>query len=275
MFFLILMVCFVVYPRKSQFNHAFEWMKSVGKRFGMELILRFDDELFSEDELPCVVFMRGYNFGLSRWFEMRGVRVVNSSYSMALALDKFRSCKVFAEHGLAVPTTFLGESVADYWAAKELIGEDRFIVKGLFGEKGEKVWLICAEDEYNEAVKLCNGEFLIQEFIEQSVGRDIRVWVVGDCAVCGVIRENMNSFKSNISAGGSAYKFELTDEVRELAIAATKVVGLEIAGVDILMGGERGYLLCEINGNAGFRSAASTNQDDIVDALMRYISSLG
>lgn len=266
------MVCFVVYPRKSQFNHAFEWMRDEAMRFGVELVLHFDDELFSEDELPRCVVMRGYNFELSAWFETRGVRVINSRHSMAMALDKWRSHSAFVSKGLAAPQTFLADDDISYQKATEMIGCDRFVLKGLFGEKGEKVWLVGSQSEYHKARELCDGHFLIQEFIEESAGRDIRVWVVGDKAVCAVIRENKTSFKSNISAGGSAIKFELTDQISKLAVDAAKAVGLEIAGVDILISNKRGYLLCEINGNAGFRSAVQTNQNDIVEQIMRYVS---
>ncbi|MEG1634840.1 MAG: hypothetical protein RR388_04345, partial [Rikenellaceae bacterium] len=123
------MVCFIVYPRKSQFNHAFDWMREVAHKYDVELVLRFDDQIFLENSLPDMVFMRGYNFDLSRWFETRGVRVVNSSDSMALALNKYLSHLAFIKFGLPVSSTYKVQLGIDYSTAVSMISDGRFIIK--------------------------------------------------------------------------------------------------------------------------------------------------
>ncbi|MEG1635814.1 MAG: ATP-grasp domain-containing protein, partial [Rikenellaceae bacterium] len=169
-----------------------------------------------------------------------------------------------------VSSTYKVQLGIDYSTAVSMIGDSRFIIKGIYGQKGEQVWLVDDENSYAAATNQCDKEFLIQKFIEESYGRDIRVWVVGRKAVGAVLRENKTSFKSNISAGGTARKFDLTPEISRLAVEATNAVGLEIAGVDILIG-KNGYLLCEINGNAGFRSAVATAQRDVVQQMFQYL----
>lgn len=269
------MLGWVIYSVASTKNHAFDWFCDVASEFGIELKLFFDDDFIVEHgdvvvrgcedvELPDFALVRGYHIELSRLLESRGVKVFNSAESMRVSEDKMLCYDRFELEGLPQPTTFL--NISSYAVAAKLLSSECFILKSCVGSKGEKVWLVSDEKEFDDAVVSSQGDYVVQHFIRESVGRDIRVWVVGDRVAAAVERYNKDSFKSNIFGGGKATQWEVSKELAELCVTAAKSIGLDFAGVDILCSTDKKastpYYICEINGNAGFRSAASTGQAD-------------
>ena len=285
----------LIYPSTTpRGNNAFGWFREAAARYGMELEVLFYDSsgagalAGAPAWTPDFVLMRGYNTALSRWYEAQGVTVVNSTDSMILCRDKYRCSEVLAAAGVPVPGA-LSLVEAEGGAAFP------FILKLNYGSKGENVFLIGNEREYREALEACRMEKqhrleelsrgitefgetpeevaygctpVLQEFIASSRGRDIRVWVTGDEVAGHVLRYNDRSFKSNFAAGGSFRQIPLPPEAASTALAAARAAGLFFAGVDLLFDGHGGFKVCEINGNAGFRTASS----DIPDALFRALS---
>ena len=285
----------LLYPSTTpRGNNAFGWFREAAARYGMELEVLFYDSpgagalAGAPAWTPDFVLMRGYNTALSRWYEAQGVTVVNSTDSMILCRDKYRCSEVLAAAGVPVPGA-LSLAEAEGGAAFP------FILKLNYGSKGENVFLIGNEREYKEALEVCRMEEqhrleelsrgitefgetpeevaygctpVLQEFIASSRGRDIRVWVTGDEVAGHVLRYNDRSFKSNFAAGGSFRQIPLPPEAASTALAAARAAGLFFAGVDLLFDGHGGFKVCEINGNAGFRTASS----DIPDALFRALS---
>lgn len=285
----------LIYPSTTpRRNNAFGWFREAAARYGMELEVLFYDSsgagalAGAPAWTPDFVLMRGYNTALSRWYEAQGVTVVNSTDSMILCRDKYRCSEVLAAAGVPVPGA-LSLAEAEGGAAFP------FILKLNYGSKGENVFLIGNEREYREALEACRMEEqhrleelsrgitefgetpeevaygctpVLQEFIASSRGRDIRVWVTGDEVAGHVLRYNDRSFKSNFAAGGSFRQIPLPPEAASTALAAARAAGLFFAGVDLLFDGHGGFKVCEINGNAGFRTASS----DIPDALFRALS---
>lgn len=285
----------LIYPSTTpRGNNAFGWFREAAARYGMELEVLFYDSsgagalAGAPAWTPDFVLMRGYNTALSRWYEAQGVTVVNSTDSMILCRDKYRCSEVLAAAGVPVPGV-LSLAEAEGGAAFP------FILKLNYGSKGENVFLIGDEREYREALEACRMEEqhrleelsrgitefgetpeevaygctpVLQEFIASSRGRDIRVWVTGDEVAGHVLRYNDSSFKSNFAAGGSFRQIPLPPEAASTALAAARAAGLFFAGVDLLFDGHGGFKVCEINGNAGFRTASS----DIPDALFRALS---
>ncbi|HIR94653.1 MAG TPA: ATP-grasp domain-containing protein [Candidatus Coprenecus stercorigallinarum] len=285
----------LIYPSTTpRGNNAFGWFREAAARYGMELEVLFYDSsgagalAGAPAWTPDFVLMRGYNTALSRWYEAQGVTVVNSTDSMILCRDKYRCSEVLAAAGVPVPGV-LSLAEAEGGAAFP------FILKLNYGSKGENVFLIGDEREYREALEACRMEKqhrleelsrgitefgetpeevaygctpVLQEFIASSRGRDIRVWVTGDEVAGHVLRYNDRSFKSNFAAGGSFRQIPLPPEAASTALAAARAAGLFFAGVDLLFDGHGGFKVCEINGNAGFRTASS----DIPDALFRALS---
>ena len=113
-------------------------------------------------------------------------------------------------------------------------------------------------------------DFLMQEFIASSKGRDIRINIVGDQVVSSMLRENKNDFRSNISSGGNGTKYEPDQEYVELAIKAVKALGLSFAGADVMFG-EDGPIICEVNSNPQFASTLKATGINLADYLSNYI----
>ena len=294
----------LIYPSTTpRGNNAFGWFREAAARHGMSVEVLFYGYSVAEapegapEWKPDFVLMRGYNTALSRWYEAQGVTVVNSTDSMILCRDKYRSAVVLAAAGGPVPRTFMpvgqGVRYPDYAEVAGRLGlldsSDGtvvpFILKLNYGSKGENVFLIGNEREYKEALEVCRMEEqhrleelsrgitefgetpeevaygctpVLQEFIASSRGRDIRVWVTGDEVAGHVLRYNDRSFR----------QIPLPPEAASTAIAAARAAGLFFAGVDLLFDGHGGFKVCEINGNAGFRTASA----DIPDALFRALS---
>lgn len=301
----------LVYPSSTpRKNNAFSWFREAAARYGIRLEVLFYDAPGVIPEgtpewKPDFVLMRGYNIALSRMYEAQGIRVINSSESMILCRDKYRSTVALADAGVPVPRTFAPENQSwdgvfpDYGLVTEALGLrsaslSPFIMKLNFGSKGENVFLIGSCEQYQAAVETCRkeqerrleglsagiSEFgeseaevlqgcmpVFQKYVASSRGRDLRVWVTGDEVAGHVLRYNEHSFKSNFASGGSYRQVPLPEQAAAVAVAAARAAGLFFAGVDLLFDGDGGFKVCEINGNAGFRTASA----DIPDALFRNL----
>lgn len=274
----------VIYPlpetEQQRSSNAFDWMLSAAAEQGIKVDILFLEHLTltisdnrlgllyqgKEVEKPLFAILRGYDNHLSRHLTEMGVRLFNSHASMLNAQDKFTTHQLLALANIPTPRTYWG--VSTYQMACELVGNSVFIAKSPVGSKGEAVYLITNEDEFKK-----HPHSLIQTYIEESRGRDIRVWVVGGRAVAAVERFNEHSFLSNYAQGGDARKFDLTPEIEQLAIQSSLTLGLEFSGVDLLYTKDNQYTVCEVNGNAGFRTLWLTNRDiNILSELFSYIS---
>lgn len=285
------MIGYLIYPATTpKQNNAFSWFCNAAKQNGIELKVLFYntpdvEQNFRELPLPDFVFLRGYHIPLSQWYESKGVKVINSTQSMICCRDKYLTFLKLEEFGINTPETlppfapWKGDIPTFYECAEKISAP--FILKQLFGSKGENVYLIQNEEQYHLALQECckvylqrrdslklNTEFgttaeeiergsmvIVQKYIKESSGKDIRVWVCQNKVIGHILRYNDNSFKSNFAQGGS-YKEVVLPEIAALtAIKAAKATGLTFAGVDLLYTEDGDFSVCEVNGNPGFRTA--------------------
>lgn len=187
-------------------------------------------------------------------------------------------------------TTYVAMNYRDYDKMADIFGARCYIVKQVCGSKGENVYLVDSQSSLDEALGECAAnlgmkpddpslvdEILFQKYISTSYGRDVRVWVVGDKVVGCVLRHNEHSFKSNFAQGGDASPFQLPEAAASLAVKASQALGLMCSGVDLLFGGMDSdgkpvFVVCEVNGNAGFRTAARVNGN--IDVPGEFIHSI-
>jgi RimK family alpha-L-glutamate ligase len=143
-------------------------------------------------------------------------------------------------------------------------------MKKIDGSKGIGVCLIENEEDYNKAYVEINDIYFCQEFVETSFGKDIRVYVLGNKVLGCVKRVSDNSFKSNFSLGGRVEKYKLNDSIIEISLNAAKAIGLDFCGIDLLFT-EDSYTVCEVNGNAGFRTITQVSDINIPMELFKWV----
>ena len=197
-------------------------------------------------------------FGLAviRHLERLGVPTVNESVAIETVKDKLWSHQILAASNLPIAKTMLAKFPIDFDAVERLVGFP-LVLKTLSGSQGQGVFLCESKSnlqdlgELMEATK-ANLNIVLQEFIESSHGRDLRVMVVGGRTVAAMERRsNDGSFKANVSRGGSAREIEITPEVDWLACEVARILGLSVAGIDLLFDGDH-FRVCEANSSPGF-----------------------
>lgn len=208
-------------------------------------------------------------------FEWVGTPVVNRSKAIAAARHKFHSLRILAQHGLPIPPSLTVGSAVFLEDAVAEVGEYPFILKPFHGTHGTGVMLLDTPTSLTSTVDaLCDlhQDYVIQPFIAEAGGVDIRVLVVGDEAVAAMKRSAPpGEFRANIHKGASGEVIVLTDEYIRLAIEAAAAFELEIAGVDLLQTNE-GPVVLEVNPSPGFEELESVTGIDIADAIIEFVT---
>lgn len=215
-----------------------------------------------------------YGTAVLRHIETMGIYSVNESIAISRARDKFRSLQLLARKGIPMPMTCFAQSPEDTEDLIRLVGGAPLVIKLLEGTQGIGVVLA---DSHQSAVSIINAfkkmnvNILVQEFIEESKGTDIRCLVVGDKVVAAIKRQAKDGeFRANVHQGGSAYKIKLSPQERTIAIAASKAMGLKVAGVDLVRS-KHGPLVLEINSSPGLEAIEQTTQINIASNIIHYI----
>lgn len=220
--------------------------------------------------------MTRYGTAIVRQLEMQGVYTVSSSLAINRSRDKLRSMQLLAKAGVGIPKTVVSRNSADIDDLIEKLGGTPVIIKLARGTHGNGVVLAetkKAAKSVLQALYLTNEDgtnVLIQEFVKESAGTDIRAFVVGSRVVASMKRQSLDDdFRSNLHKGGEGTKIKLTEEERKMAIKAARAMGLNIAGVD-MMRSERGPLILEVNASPGFGIEKVTGRD-VASAIIEYV----
>lgn len=215
-----------------------------------------------------------YGTAVVRQFEMMGVYTLNRSQAISRARDKLRSMQVLARHGIGLPVTGCAHSTRDVQGLINTVGGPPLVVKLLEGTQG--IGVVLAEN-YNaaesviEAFRGLKANIIVQEFIKEARGTDIRAFVIGNKVVAAMARQaKEGEFRSNLHRGGAAQKVKITPEERETAIKAAKAMGLSVAGVDILRS-EHGPVVIEVNSSPGLEGIEKSTTINVGAAIIKYI----
>lgn len=221
-------------------------------------------------------YMTKYGTAIVRQLEMQGVYSVSSSIAINRSRDKLRSMQVLAKSGVGIPKTVFSRNSTDIDDLLEKIGGTPVIIKLARGTHGNGVVLAetkKAAKSVLQAFYLSNDDgtnILLQEFVEESAGTDIRAFVVGGRVVASMMRQSLDDdFRSNLHKGGEGKVVKLTEEERKMAIKAARAMGLTVAGVD-MMRSNRGPLILEVNASPGFGIEKVTGRD-VVTPIIEYI----
>lgn len=220
---------------------------------------------------PALTF---YGTAIVRQFEVMGVNCLNGSEAITKSRDKLHTLQIMAQHGLNLPITSFANSSYDTKDLIKLVGSAPLVVKLLEGTKGVGVVLAetnkAAESVIN-AFRSLKADILVQHYIKESKGQDIRCFVVGGQVVASMERvAQEGEFRANIHLGATARAVEISDEERDLAIKAAKIIGLEVAGVDMVRSNS-GTKLLEVNSSPGLEGIESTTGIDIADKMIAYL----
>ncbi|GAB3797180.1 ATP-grasp domain-containing protein [Virgibacillus kimchii] len=236
-------------------------------------------QFIEQQNIPDYVVFTDKDIYLAKQLELMGIPVFNSAGTIDISDDKIATYLALIKHKLPIPKTIIypkvfGNGVTDHHIISRAMEKLGFpmVVKEAYGSFGEQVYLIHSEEELIRKVQdLKERAFVFQEFISTSSGRDIRLHVVGDKVVAGMKRISYTDFRANITAGGKMEAYEANKEEKELAIQATKAIGADFAGVDLLFGPEDSPLICEVNSNAHIRNMYDCTNINVADYIMDYI----
>ncbi len=277
-------------------NYSTKRLKEVAKARGHEVkVVRYRECYASIEQSNPTVSYRGEDLGrfdavipriasnmtrygtaMVRQLETQGMYTLSSSIAINRTRDKLRSMQLLAKAGVAIPKTVFSRNTADIDDLIEKIGGTPVIIKLARGTHGNGVVLAetkKAAKSTLQALYLHNEDgtnILLQEFVEESAGTDIRAFVVGSRVIASMKRQSLDDdFRSNLHKGGEGTSVKLTEEERKMAIKAAKAMGLNVAGVD-LMRSKRGPLVLEVNASPGFGVEKVTGRD-VATPIIEYI----
>ena len=215
-----------------------------------------------------------YGTAVLRQFEMMGVYPLNESVAITRSRDKLRSLQLLARKGIGLPVTGFAHSPDDIQDMMKMVGGAPAVIKLLEGTQGIGVVLAETKKAAESVIEAFMGlktNILIQEFIKESGGTDIRCFVVGGRVVAAMKRQGAEGeFRSNIHRGGSATLVRLTPEERSTAVRAAKITGLNVCGVDILRS-NHGPLVMEVNSSPGLQGIETTTEKDVAGMIISFI----
>lgn len=217
-----------------------------------------------------------FTLAVLRHFERQGVAIANSPAAIESVADKLHTLQVVAGAGLPVPKTILGKFPVDVNLVERELGFP-VVVKKLKGTRGNGVVLCRDRSQFDDLANLLDGaangaDFLFQQYIRASHGRDVRVLVINGQIVAAMERQSADGgFKSNISLGGHGRPFPAPPEMADLALKVTRALNLDIAGIDILFD-EHGYRVCEANSAPGFQGLERACGLDVPAVIFRAMA---
>ena len=215
-----------------------------------------------------------YGTAVVRQFEMMGVFSLNESVAISRSRDKLRSMQLLSRRGIGLPVTGFASSPDDTDDLLNLVGGAPVVVKLLQGTQGKGVVLAetrKAAESVIDAFRGLSAHFLVQEFVKEAGGADIRCFVIGDKVVASMRRQAPEGeFRSNLHRGGAAEVVKITPEERATAVRAARIVGLNVSGVDILRS-KNGPVVIEVNSSPGLEGIEEASGKDVAGLIIQYI----
>lgn len=216
-----------------------------------------------------------YGAAVVRQLEMMGVFCVNDSVGITRARDKLRSLQLLSKKGIGMPITGFSHSLDEVNDLIAMIGGPPLVIKLLEGTQGIGVILVESSKAARSVLEAFLGlkvNIMVQEYIKEAGGADIRCFVVGGKVVAAMKRQarSPEEFRSNLHRGGIATPVEITDEERRMAVRTAHIIGLNVAGVDIVRS-DRGPLIIEVNASPGLEGIEKATGVDVAGKIIEFI----
>lgn len=217
-----------------------------------------------------------YGTAVVRQLEMMGVFCVNDSVAINRARDKLRCLQILSKKGIGLPSTGFAHSLDEIKDLINMVGGPPLVIKFLEGTQGIGVILVETAKAARSVLEAFMGlkvNIMVQEYIKEANGADIRCFVVGNEVVASMKRQagSPEEFRSNLHRGGTAMAVDITEEERTMAIRAANIIGLNIAGVDIVRS-HRGPLIMEVNASPGLEGIEKTTGIDVAGKTIEFIA---
>lgn len=264
-------------------------------KLGIQLELIANDELYSCIENgkamlktasslqnPKFILFLDKDIRLAKQLEKLGYKLFNSREVIENCDDKMLTAQILAGHGIRMPKTFFcplyfngtgtGKPHSSFTSTVEKELGYPLVIKEAFGSFGAQVYLVHNREELVAKQKeLIYTPHLYQEFIKSSLGRDVRIYVVGDQVVASMYRHSDIDFRANISNGGTATPYTPNEAFCQMAIEATKALGADFTGVDLMFGENEEPILCEVNSNAHIKNIYDCTGIDVAEFIFKHI----
>ncbi len=215
-----------------------------------------------------------YGTAVVRQFEMMGTFTANESQAIARSRDKLRSLQLLARAGVGLPITSFAHSTKDIHGLIDIVGGAPLIVKLLEGTQGSGVVLAetaKAAESVIGAFRQLDANILVQQYVKEARGADIRALVVGNRVVAAMERRAAKGeFRANLHRGGTAHALKLTPEERRVAVKAAKVLGLRVSGVDMLRS-DSGPVVIEVNSSPGLEGIEKASGIDVATSIIKFL----
>lgn len=276
--------------RGDKFRDFAEMLQRAARDRGHSVELKTNDDfinhttkivpLNNEGKKPDYVIFTDKDIYLANSFERAGIPVFNHAKSIEISDDKIKTYERLVNADIPIPETIIApktfgmeinvghpflQQVIDYFRYP-------FIMKEAFGSFGEQVYLVHHEtDVHNYLTKIGEAPFVFQQYIHSSYGVDLRLQVVGNEVVAAMKRTSKDDFRANITSGGKMEPYHPNTYEIELAIEATKAIGADFAGVDLLFGKGDARYVCEVNSNAHIRNLLECTQINVAPYIIKHI----
>ena len=276
----------------NKFTDLYERLSQGARQAGLSLIVKTGSDLLyclshgfviPQEKLPDFVLFWDKDIRLAQTLESMGLKLFNSAKAIALCDDKSQTHMALAgfvsmPKTICAPMTYSGVGYSDVTFVRDAISVLGLplVIKECFGSFGAQVYLCHTEQEAeNKAKELAGQPFIMQSFIAESFGKDLRLQVVGDHVVAAMLRYNeKGDFRAGITGGGSMAPYEPSEEQCALAVSVCKKLGLDFAGVDFLFGKDGEMILCEVNSNAHFKNLYDCTGVNVATKIMNYIATV-
>ncbi|MBO2570126.1 30S ribosomal protein S6--L-glutamate ligase [Shewanella algae] len=216
-----------------------------------------------------------YGTAVVRQFEMMATYTLNSSMGISRSRDKLRSMQLLSRKGIGLPVTGFANKPSDIPDLIDMVGGAPLVIKLLEGTQGIGVVLAetrKAAESVIEAFMGLKANIMVQEYIKEAQGADIRCFVLGDKVIAAMKRQALpGEFRSNLHRGGTATLVKLSPEERSIAVRAAKTMGLNVAGVDILRS-NHGPVVMEVNSSPGLEGIEAATGNDVAGAIIEFIA---
>ena len=280
--------CWIIYNGSlvnDKFRDQAELVQEAADRAGVSATIYKNYEIMMDvtekvESLPDFVVFLDKDIVLATYLKSLGIPVFNDPEVIERCDNKTKQAIALAHDGIPMPRTIIAPKVYPNFTIRDSGYYEQviielglpMIIKEARGSFGMNVYLIETEQQFYEKTESLRGiDYLFQEFIASSRGRDIRVNVVGGQVVAAMYRHSETDFRANITNGGIAEIVELTDAQIEISLQAAESVGADFAGVDLLFGKNEEPLICEVNAAAHIRNIYNVTGINVADAMISYI----